>query len=123
MPALSVDLLVRGQNLYVVGFASGIVKLYGSQSGVKVCELAAHSRQINALACHPAKSIFVTVGDDTFLNVWEVESGAAFNIRLVMSSRVPDFLLTGVCFANQNYNSILATVYNFKTVIVWDDVV
>jgi WD40 repeat protein len=85
--------------------------------------LAAHSRQVNALACHPTKSIFVTVGDDTFLNVWEVESGAAFNIRLVMSSRVPDFMLTGVCFANQNYNSILATVYNFKTVIVWDDIV
>ena len=100
-----------------------MVHLYATDSGKKVAELAVHSRQVNALACHPTKSIFVTVGDDTFLNIWEVVSGGQFAIDLRLSSRVSDFQLTGVCFAKKNSNSVLATVYNFKTALVWDDVV
>jgi len=123
VPILTADILKCGNNLFVVGFASGMVNLYSAATGSKVIELSAHSRQVNALCCHPTKSIFATVGDDTFLNMWEVESGNTPSVKLHLSSRVADFQLVGVCFANKNFTSILATSYIFKTALVWDNVV
>ena len=33
VPALTVDVLQRGQNLFVVGYASGMVRLFKPESG------------------------------------------------------------------------------------------
>lgn len=43
-PALTVDVLLRAQNLFVVGYASGMIKLIKCDTGRTVCELQAHSR-------------------------------------------------------------------------------
>lgn len=43
-PALTVDVLLRTQNLFVIGYASGMVKLVKCDTGRTVCELQAHSR-------------------------------------------------------------------------------
>jgi hypothetical protein len=41
-------------------------------TGAVIAEVGAHSRGINALACHPQIPIFATCSDDTFLNIFEV---------------------------------------------------
>ena len=43
-PATSADSLVLGLNMFVVGFASGTVKLFLCDNGAELCEIAAHSR-------------------------------------------------------------------------------
>jgi hypothetical protein len=42
--ALTVDVLTRHSNLFVVGYASGIVRLFQCENGALLCEIAAHSR-------------------------------------------------------------------------------
>ena len=123
MPATIVGCLKRlNSNIFVVAFLNGAVKLFNSETGTLIGEVGAHSRQINALVCHPTKSVFATCGDDTFLNVWEVK-GDEIEIDVVVSSRVADFILTGVCFADPKHSSLICTVYDYKQMIVWNDII
>ena len=39
-------------NFYVVGLASGVVNVYDCTTGQCLIELQAHSRIVNAIACH-----------------------------------------------------------------------
>jgi WD40 repeat protein len=122
VPATSVGCLKRpNTNIFVVAFLNGTVKLFNSETGALVGEVGAHSRQINGLVCHPTKSVFATCSDDTFLNVWEVQ-GDEIEIDVVISSRVADFILTGVCFADPNHSSLICTVYDYKQMIVWNNI-
>jgi len=124
-PATCVDVLSCGMNMFVVGFASGTVRLFLCETGKFICELAAHSRQINAIAAHPTKQVFATCSDDTFLNLWEVTGSKIDNmdINLIVSSRVNDYQLTGICFGKETYNSIVCSVYDYKFMLVWDDII
>ena len=116
--------LFRGDNLYVVGFGNGAVKII-SPVGQVVCELSAHSRIITSLACHPSKSVFATCSDDTFMHVFEVSGDRQdkLDVNLMLGSRVNDFMLTGVTFGGEGNNSVLAVPYDFKTVVVWNNIV
>lgn len=47
-------------------------------------------------------------------------------MNLVISSRCNDMQLTGVAFAgleSGSLNSIVATVYDYKSILVWDDAI
>lgn len=104
--------------------ANGLVKLINPR-GELLCDFSAHSRTINAMAAHPTKSVLVTAGDDTFINIWEISGNQttnSLNVNLLLSSRVNDWLLTGVGFINDG-RSVAAAVYDFKTMLVWEDVV
>ena len=37
------------------------------KSGKTVAEIGAHSRSINAVACHPTRSLIASCGDDSFV--------------------------------------------------------
>ena len=71
-PVTCVAHLALGQDLFLVGHASGTIVFLKASSGVKLAELGAHSRQISALISHPTRSIFASCADDTFVNIWEV---------------------------------------------------
>jgi WD40 repeat protein len=61
------------QNLFLIGYSNGLIRIFKSDDGAILFELSAHSRQVSGLACHPkGKSIFATVGDDSFMNLWEI---------------------------------------------------
>ncbi len=123
VPVTSLGCLLRGENLFIAGFASGTVKII-SPTGVAILEMGAHSRCLNALACNPSKAVFATVGDDTFLNVWEVAGNTLdkLDVNLMLSSRVNDYMLVGVAFSGESGNSIVATPYDWQNIIVWTNV-
>lgn len=103
-PVTCADVMDLGLPMFMVGHASGLVKLYLCETGQKVCEIGAHSRQINALVAHPTRSVFVTASDDTFVNVWEV-TGATIDrldINLMISSIVNDYQVVGLAFGQEN---------------------
>lgn len=116
---MSVDVLLRGihSNLFVAGLSNGLVRVFTTDEPKCLLELQAHSRQINALICHPTKPFFATAADDTFLNVWEISKQAVFDVNLVLSNRCPDMQLTGVAFGSNSestLSSVIASVYDYK---------
>lgn len=124
IPLTSLGTLFRGDNLLVSAFSNGTVKIF-TYKGDLLCELGAHSRNINAVACHPNKSIFWTVGDDTFLNVFEVSGDTVDKIQvdLRLSAKVPDLMLMGVQFAGDDYSSICAVPYDYPNLILCENII
>lgn len=124
IPLLSLCTLFRGDNLYIAGYQNGMIKLI-TTTGVIICEMTAHSRMINAISCHPSKSVFATCSDDTFLNVFEVSGDKTdkIDVNLIVSSRVNDYMLCGVTFGGEGNNSVLAVPYDFKTLVIWNNIV
>ena len=62
---------LAGANLFIDGTANGLLKFINADEACVVAELQAHSRQINDLLCDPMRiPSFMTVSDDTFVNVW-----------------------------------------------------
>lgn len=57
IPLTSLGTLFRGDNLLVATYSNGTVKIF-TFDGEIICEIGGHSRNINAVACHPSKSIF-----------------------------------------------------------------
>jgi WD40 repeat protein len=94
-------------------------------SGISICELSAHSRTLNAIACHPTRSVFATSSDDTFVHLFEVvgDKIEKIDVNLLVSSRVNDYMICGVAFGGENNSSLLAAPYDFKTIIVWNNIV
>ena len=123
--ALTVDLLLRGSlgNLFAVGYSNGVVRLYSAEEPKCLAEIQAHSRQVNALICHPSKPLILTAGDDTFVNVWEISKTQEFDVSLKMSSRCSDMQVVGLALGGEQLSSIVAAVYDYKSMLVWDNVI
>ena len=113
-----------GVAVFLVGYASGTVKLFLCETGQLICEIGAHSRQVNALCAHLSRTVFVTAGDDTFVNVWEITGSSIdrLDINLLTSSIVNDYQVVGLAFGQENQRSMVASVYDFKVLLVWDDI-
>jgi WD40 repeat protein len=124
IPLTSLGTLFRGENLLVGSFSNGTVIIY-TFTGEKMWEIGAHSRNINAVCWHPSKSIFVTVGDDWFLNVWEVAGDTTdkIDVDLRLSSKITDLMLVGVQFAGEDNSSIVAVPYDYPNLILCENVI
>lgn len=124
IPVTSLGVLFRGDNLLVSGHANGTIMIHNFE-GEKVIEIGGHVRSVNAVACHPCKSIFCSVGDDTIMNMYEVtgDSTDKAEIDIRISSRVADYMLVGVTFGGEDFNSIVAVPYDYPSLTVWDDVI
>lgn len=99
-PSTCADVISIGLPMFAVGYASGRVELYICETGRRVCEIGAHSRQVNALCAHPTRTVFATAGDDTFVNLWEVtgSSPEKLEINVLSSSIVNDYQVVGLAF-------------------------
>ena len=105
-------------SFYVVGLATGVVRIYSCASCDLVVEMMAHSRQVNAIVCHEVKPVFATVSDDTMVNLWhaKIEKDTITDIELVHNQRIPDHLLVGVVFGAKQ-DSLLVAPYDYKFLI------
>jgi len=88
-----------------------------------VAELSAHSRILNSLQSHPTRSVFATSSDDTFVHVFEVVGDKVdkIDVNLLVSSRVNDYMVCGVAFGGDSHSCLVAAPYDFKTLIVWNN--
>ena len=124
---ISLGVLNRGSvltNVVVAGYQNGAVKLF-SVEGKPILEIQAHYRCLNALACHPSKSVFCSVGDDTFMNLFELsgDKHELISISVRSSTPVKDLNLVGVQFYGADSNSIIAAPYDYSTLAYWENLI
>jgi hypothetical protein len=60
-------------NVFVVGMASGLIRIFDVKDGFHLGEVQAHSRAVTAIAPKRSQAIFTSVGDDSFVNEWVLE--------------------------------------------------
>lgn len=113
---------VRGEQI-VAAYSTGHLRIFEIRNETLVVEIAAHSRAINAIDLHPMGTMLATVGEDFFMNVWELPQGGpddpAGQVGLLASSRVPNRLLTGVRFLVDGSQRIAATSYDCNALHLW----
>ncbi len=86
-----------------------------------MAEATGHSRCITALALHPTEDMFVTAGDDTLVNVWELpcfHDKSSSSLRLLASRLRPDMQMVGVQFSRVGSN-LVSTAYDWPALHVW----
>jgi WD40 repeat protein len=104
---------MRGDTI-IAGFLSGHIRLYDCTNKAIRAEICAHTRAINSIALHPTLCQFASASEDTHVTVWNFT--ADFDVEVVMSSSVPDQLLSGVIMTE----SSLATVaYDVDSMRIW----
>lgn len=102
----------------VCGYLTGILRVYAADSLQLRAEVAAHSRAVTALDAWD--NHVASVGEDAFLNVWELtgsKNGGGGHVRLVSSHAVPNDLLTGVAFAASK--SVVTAAYDTSHLKLW----
>jgi len=104
--------------LVVAALATGTIRVLNCKTGVKVAELGGHSRIITALDMHPSKDIFVTVGEDTFVNVWTLPTEGKES-SLVLNAQVENAFLTGVKFCGPDQTSVAVAAYDMEKLTVF----
>lgn len=80
-----------------VAFGPGTICLYDAATRELQAELTAHARWITAVSVREDLGLIASVGEDTALNVWQVDP-ATGQVSLRHSCVVSDKLLTGVAF-------------------------
>lgn len=115
--------LVSHGEILAAGYANGLIRLFRPRQGELAIEIAAHSRCITAMDIHPSKPWIVSVAEDTFMNVWSLPNDDCKDhdeVTLLNSSCATDHLLTGVQFAQDGSNRIIASSYDVDALLVWN---
>ena len=123
VPITSVGVLYRGANLFVAGDANGLVSIIecASEKPRVLCTIQAHQQALTALVCHPTKSVFATVGEDSMVTVWEVNEDEKLN--LVFDYQLANKIPTGVAFVGDNMSSLLIAQQDHINLAYFKDLV
>jgi len=117
--------VIAQRPILAAGYSTGLIRLFRVDSRELVCELGAHSRRLTALASHPTLPLLASVGEDTFMHVWnfpnleDKDPDSIPEVELVYSDHNEDVLLCGVAFTHDGSQEVIAAAYDEAALIVW----
>eukprot|EP01065_Artemidia_motanka_P037862 TRINITY_DN46766_c0_g1_i1.p1 TRINITY_DN46766_c0_g1~~TRINITY_DN46766_c0_g1_i1.p1 ORF type:complete len:321 (+),score=86.86 TRINITY_DN46766_c0_g1_i1:120-1082(+) len=101
-------------------FGSGAIKLLSPKTLSVYCDIAAHSRWINAIAVSPDGGMLASVGNDTVLLVWRLpDRDSGSKVELCGQHVVASSLLTGVQWADDG-KRVCLNAYDWDSVHFFD---
>lgn len=92
----------------LVAYGPGTICLFDAVTYEIQAEVTAHARWVTAIEVREELGFVASVGEDTVLNVWQVDAGTG-RIGLQHSSVVTDKLLTGVALTG---SGVVVTAYD-----------
>lgn len=63
------------EGMVVAAYGSGHIRLFSTVEPTLLCEVAAHARWITALDVASHANLVLSVSEDSFVRVWEIDSG------------------------------------------------
>ena len=109
----------QASGFFITAYSNGLVKIIDPVATALIAELQAHSRCIHYILCHESYGSFLTVSDDTMVNLWNCQFQkkndmlVLTDIQLGMSQRIPDQILIGAQFG-ANQNAVIIAPYDYK---------
>jgi len=111
--------LAGRRDMVVAAYGTGHIRIFSRKKNMLAVEVAAHSRPVMALAMHPSQDQFVSVGEDTIVNVWplpDFESKSSSTVDVLFSTSAKDRILVGVGFYG---GDIVASAFDSGSVLIW----
>eukprot|EP00657_Telonema_sp_P-1_P008421 TRINITY_DN29565_c0_g1_i1.p1 TRINITY_DN29565_c0_g1~~TRINITY_DN29565_c0_g1_i1.p1 ORF type:complete len:151 (+),score=41.00 TRINITY_DN29565_c0_g1_i1:95-547(+) len=106
--------------IVLTGHPTGCIRVLNRETGIVVVEIGGHSRVINALDVHPTKDMFVTVSEDTYVNVWSLPSETNHQeIGLLLNAQIDSQQLCGVQFCCADQSSIMVSAYDSTQLVLF----
>eukprot|EP00735_Rhodelphis_limneticus_P002613 TRINITY_DN13541_c0_g1::TRINITY_DN13541_c0_g1_i1::g.22122::m.22122 TRINITY_DN13541_c0_g1::TRINITY_DN13541_c0_g1_i1::g.22122 ORF type:complete len:321 (+),score=53.23,sp/Q9H977/WDR54_HUMAN/28.85/3e-21,WD40/PF00400.27/1.6e+02,WD40/PF00400.27/4.6e-05,WD40/PF00400.27/4.2e+03 TRINITY_DN13541_c0_g1_i1:65-1027(+) len=99
------------------GYLDGHIRFVHIPSGTVQVELSAHARAVTAMDVSWDGNWLVSVSEDMYVNVWAIPHDNT-KISNVFSVNIPDALLTGVAFTDQE-NSFAVAAYDAPLIRIW----
>lgn len=62
--------------MVIAAYGSGHIRMFLVREPILLCEVAAHARWITALDVAPESRLALTVAEDSFVRVWQIEKNA-----------------------------------------------
>ena len=85
-------------DMVVAGYTTGHIRIFSRKRDMLAVEVAGHCRPVSALAMHPSQDQFVSVGEDTYINVWtlpDFESKSSSTLDVLFSSQARAHAIAG----------------------------
>lgn len=64
------------EDVVIAAYGSGHIRMFLVREPILLCEVAAHARWITALDVAPESRLALTVAEDSFVRVWQIEKNA-----------------------------------------------
>ena len=106
---------IRMWKSYIIaGYGSGHVRIFNSENGVIVAEIAAHAKWINAIDVATAAGLLLTTSEDSYVRVFSL-----YDFEMNYQKSVVDVQLTGGRFLGSNGKSFGVTGYDSTEVQIF----
>ncbi|KXJ18917.1 WD repeat-containing protein 54 [Exaiptasia diaphana] len=105
---------------YVVGgYGTGHIRIFNLTTGKIVFEICAHAQWVNALDVAEENGLLLSVSEDTFVRVWQVNDGESPKVELKFQQNIIDTQLCGGRFLDQEGHSFGITGYDLTEVSIF----
>ena len=119
----SMGVLQCGISILLAGYSNGQIKGFRLPEGKHVLTINAHSRAITAIDVNPNKAVIASVGEDSYMNLFEIGTTKECDVTLISSTKIENNILCGVTFLPPNYTSVLAVAYDYSKLYHWKDII
>ena len=95
----------------MASYSTGHIRVFNATSCEMTIEIAAHLRNVTALALHPSMDLLASVGEDQFLLIWRIpraQPRGSRDVELVYNEKLDNRILTGVSFMDSNRVGVAA---------------
>ena len=75
-------------------------------------EVVAHGRFVSAVSVHPAGRLFLSAGEDCYVNVWTLPAAAGEKLALRHSLRAGKGVVVGAAFVGGGGGSVVAAMHD-----------
>ncbi|CAN7991106.1 unnamed protein product [Ixodes pacificus] len=106
-------------DLVVAGYATGHVRVFSTESCQLVAEASAHARWISAIDVAPDTGLMLSVSEDSFVRVWQLDRDGESTIMLKYSATVSNSQLVGGAFMAEDGSSFAVVSYDSEEVFIF----
>ncbi|XP_067129363.1 WD repeat-containing protein 54-like [Centruroides vittatus] len=109
--------LALWKDLIFASYASGQLRIFSQSTGSLLAEVAAHARWITAVDIAEDSGLALSVSEDSFVRIWQLQNDLNPIISHRFSCRITDTQLCGGCFTDGSGKEFYTTGYELNEVI------
>ncbi|KAL3172124.1 hypothetical protein MRX96_013269 [Rhipicephalus microplus] len=106
-------------DLVLAGYGSGELRVFSACSFQLMAEATAHARWITAIDVAPDSGLALSVAEDSYVRVWQLDREGEHTIDHVHGESVADSMLMGCAFLTPDGSSFAAVAYDSAEVFMF----
>jgi WD40 repeat protein len=111
--------LCHWRGILVAGFSNGTIRLYNTETGRKMAEIAAHGRSVTGVDTAQDSGLLLSVSEDCTASVWGLTEETSPKVTHLCRLSVGDHLLCGGRFCDPLGDTLALAAFDSRTVLTY----